>query len=215
VSVTNHGVGCSTSTPQQRQQQQQQQQRQQQQHDMKLLPVSLLSGQQQQQQQMDQQQHQQQLDSRNMCAVSPLALQSAVAQSRAGSSSTGGSTSRSIAGAQQQGELQPDVELQQPQPQRPGPAAAIDTHDPDAAVAAITAAITADIGEPLAGASCRARPQLFIGDLLVGPSGTLLPTAEQQLAVISGLFQQCAGDLLEIYGYYALLGGSAQVVADR
>jgi hypothetical protein len=114
-----------------------------------------------------------------------------------------------------QGKLQPSAEQQQQQ--RPGPTATIDTRDPDAAVAAITAAITADIGEPLAATSnsCRARPQLFIGDLLVGPSGSLLPTAEQQLAVISGLFQQCAGDLLEIYGYYALLGGSAQVVADR
>jgi hypothetical protein len=129
-------------------------------------------------------------------------------------SSTGGSTSSSIADPEHQGESQPSVEQQEQQQQQRGPTASIDTRDPDAAVAAITAAIAADMGEPLA-TGPRAKPQLFIGDLLVGPNGALLPTAEQQLAVLSGLFQQCAGDLLEIYGYYALLGGSAQVVADR
>ncbi|KAF6265421.1 hypothetical protein COO60DRAFT_1478400 [Scenedesmus sp. NREL 46B-D3] len=98
--------------------------------------------------------------------------------------------------------------------QQPVPAAPTDTGDPDAAAAAIMAAITADIGEPLA-AGCRARPQLFIGDLFVGPTGGLLPAAEQQLAVLSVLFQRCAGELLEVYGYYALLGCSAHVVADR
>jgi hypothetical protein len=178
---------------------------------MQLQPGSLLQG--QQQQQVDKQQQQQQLGNRDS-GLASSSLPSAVALSRPGSS-TGGFTSRSITDTEQQGKLQPTAEQQQQQQQSPDPAAAIDTRDPDAAVAAITAAISADIGEPLAAASCRALPQLFIGDLLVGPSGSLLPTAEQQLAVISGLFQQCAGDLLEIYGYYALLGGSAQVVADR
>jgi hypothetical protein len=72
-----------------------------------------------------------------------------------------------------------------------------DLGDPSAAVAAMTAAIFAEIGEPLAAAgSCK--PQLFINDLLSDPGGTvrmLAPAQEQQLVVITGLLQ--VGDACE------------------
>jgi hypothetical protein len=192
VPVKRNGANRESNAKQQLQQQQQQSQ---QLCGMQRVPSSLK---QEQQQQKHNTAHADQFPS------APASLQGKA------SGSTGGSTDRSISETQQS-EVQPDAEQQQ---QKHGAAAPIDTRDPDAAVAAITATIAADIGETLVSGS-RARPQLFIGDLLVGPTGSVLRTAEQQLAVISGLFQQWAGDLLEIYGYYALLGGSAQVVADR
>lgn len=57
-------------------------------------------------------------------------------------------------------------------------------------------------------------PVLLIGDLLVGPSGFLAPSAPTQFAIITGLMQRVYADLMEVYSYYALLG-SAKVVSDR
>lgn len=84
---------------------------------------------------------------------------------------------------------------------------------PEAVVAGMVACISSELGASLAAASS-VDPPLLIGDLLVGPSGMLEPSAHTQLAVISGLMREIHGDLMEVYGYYAVLGG-AQVVADR
>lgn len=84
---------------------------------------------------------------------------------------------------------------------------------PETVVAGMVACISSELGASLAAASS-VDPPLLIGDLLVGPSGMLEPSAHTQLAVISGLMREVHGDLMEVYGYYAVLG-SAQVVADR
>jgi hypothetical protein len=52
------------------------------------------------------------------------------------------------------------------------------------------------------------------GDMLVDAMGYLDPSAQEQLAVISGLMRGVYGDLMEVYTYYALLGKQL-VVADR
>lgn len=98
-------------------------------------------------------------------------------------------------------------------PSQPKQPKLCDISNPDAAIASITSALSADTGEQLV-AGGRLKPQLFIADLLSDSRGNLEKTAEQQLAVLSGLMQEIHGDLLEIYGYYATLGG-VLVVADR
>jgi hypothetical protein len=50
--------------------------------------------------------------------------------------------------------------------------------------------------------------------MMVDAMGYLDPSAQEQLAVISGLMRGVYGDLMEVYTYYALLGKQL-VVADR
>lgn len=206
-----------------------QQLQQQRQRQRELQPAGQNTWQQPQQQQVGQALQLQQLQSRGGTNASPgLPLASDEMPVGPGSSSSGGSSARS-AGCEPQKQQQ-QLQRKEPRPQGQeqqvqGQEVAqqrqqglkqkgVNSTDPDAAVAAITAAIKADLGEPLAEGR-GVKPQLFIGDLLVGPTGAMLPTAENQLAVIGGLFQEVAGDLMEVYSYYALLGSSVTVVADR